>query len=133
MALAICNLLISLEGEKTDYVVACMFLISASTILKIRWWMGAAILFSCVLTALCMEKAYSTLPSEALGHLFLAWMCGTMVGYQSDYGRRCGMSLRVLVNTLQDTQAILFVLDVLTVGTMFLLIQELFSDLELCT
>ncbi|GMH38280.1 hypothetical protein BSKO_06164 [Bryopsis sp. KO-2023] len=88
MALAISNLLISLEGEQQDYVVACMFLVSATTILKIRWWVGSIFMSITVVTAFVLDKVYHRLPSEALAHILLGWMCGMMVAYQSDYLRR---------------------------------------------
>ena len=96
LATAISSLLGGLRpSTSTDYVYACYFLICTSTFLKLRWWLGTAILaFPVALTNYWHYKTISNgisapvLPQDALDHLFIAWAVGGLMAYLSEWYRR---------------------------------------------
>ena len=92
MAMAICKLLAGLnESNACDYVFACYFLICTSTFLKIRWWVGTAIMAMPVALAHVwhLGKAVPILPDDGLVHVAVAWAVGGFMAYLAEGYRRC--------------------------------------------
>ena len=96
LATAISTLLGGLRSStSTDYVYACYFLICTSTFLKLRWWLGTAILALPVALAnywhykaISKGESAPVLPQDALDHLFIAWAVGGLMAYLSEWYRR---------------------------------------------
>lgn len=91
MALAICNLLASLRADNAqDYVYMSYFLISTSTFLKIRWWVGTGLLATPTIAAHVWHgcSKSSILPADAVVHIVVAWAVGGLMAYLSDWYRR---------------------------------------------
>lgn len=91
MAMAICNLLVSLHVDNaSDYVYAAYFLICTSTFLKIRWWIGTSVLATpaAVVNYWCSIKSPQHLPKDALVHVVVAWAVGGLMAYLADWYRR---------------------------------------------
>jgi len=86
VAPAIAMLLATLNTS-FDYVYVCFFLISATTLLSIRWWVGVFFLGPLVAAACCW-RGIEHLPPDATTHLLVAWGCGVMLSYKTDYCRR---------------------------------------------
>ena len=94
VALAVSVLLLNLqEGSGQDYAFACFFLISATLLLRVRWYLGTACLAIPVLLVhsapLWGSGLPQVLPQDAKVHLTVAWALGALVAFLADAHRRC--------------------------------------------
>ena len=88
------SLLLNLQkGSGQDYAFACFFLISATLLLRVRWFLGAAILAVPVIAVFSAPLWGSdlphVLPHDANLHLAIAWALGALIAYLADDHRRC--------------------------------------------
>ena len=94
VALAVSVLLLNLQkGSGQDYAYACFFLISATLLLRVRWYVGTACLalpvwlvYSAMLWGSSLPQV---LPQDAEVHLTIAWALGALVAFLADAQRRC--------------------------------------------
>ena len=94
VALAVTSLLLNLQkGSGQDYAFACFFLISATLLLRVRWFLGALVLAIPVLAVFSAPLWGSdlphVLPHDAELHLTIAWALGALIAYLADDHRRC--------------------------------------------
>lgn len=94
VSLAVTSLLLNLQkGSGQDYAFACFFLISATLLLRVRWFLGAAILAVPVIAVFCTplwgSELSHVLPHDADLHLAIAWALGALIAYLADDYRRC--------------------------------------------
>ena len=94
VALAVTSLLLNLQkGSGQDYAFACFFLISATLLLRVRWFLGAAILAVPVIAVFSAPLWGSdlphVLPGDAELHLTIAWALGALIAYLAEDQRRC--------------------------------------------
>lgn len=94
VALAVTSLLLNLQkGSGQDYAFACFFLISATLLLRVRWFLGSAVLALPVLAVfsapLWGSELPHVLPHDAELHLTIAWALGALIAYLADDHRRC--------------------------------------------
>ncbi|KAK9831531.1 hypothetical protein WJX81_006368 [Elliptochloris bilobata] len=101
IATAICTLLLSLLPERSqDYAFACFFLICTTSLLKIRWLLGTAVL-TAPLVLVCAARVLrgvrmagvnvalaDVLPHDADVHLTCAWATGALMSFLADSYRR---------------------------------------------
>jgi signal transduction histidine kinase/CheY-like chemotaxis protein len=82
MGAALCALLASLgAANASDYVLLCLFLVCISTFLKLRWWVGTAVL---ALPALAAQLLHSPVPLAAAARSALApWFAGLAAGAEA--------------------------------------------------
>lgn len=84
VSLAICMLLISLTpATSQDYVFATMFLICASSFLKMRWLWGTTLL-GLPLLALHLSGRAQHMPPDAGVHLLVAWAVGGLMSFLAE-------------------------------------------------
>ncbi|CAL5223783.1 g6350 [Coccomyxa viridis] len=93
VALAVTSLLLNLQkGSGQDYAFACFFLISATLLLRVRWFLGSAVLALPVLAVfsapLWGSELPHVLPHDAELHLTIAWALGALIAYLADDHRR---------------------------------------------
>jgi hypothetical protein len=91
IAMALCNLLGSLGADNaSDYVYMGYFLICSSTFLKIRWWLGTALLAAPVglLNLWRYRLTMQLLSMDAIVHIMVAWAVGGLMAYLNDWYRR---------------------------------------------
>lgn len=93
VALAVTSLLLGLQkGCGQDYTFACFFLISATLLLQVRWFLGSAILAIPVIVVFIAPLWGSilpqVLPQEAELHLTVAWALGALIAFLADAQRR---------------------------------------------
>ena len=93
VALAVTSLLLNLQmGSGQDYAFACFFLISATLLLRVRWFLGAAIqafpVIAVFSTPLWGSELSHVLPHDAELHLTIAWALGALIAYLADDYRR---------------------------------------------
>lgn len=94
VALAVTSLLLNLQqGSGQDYAFACFFLISATLLLRVRWFLGSACLaipVAVVYTAqLWGSSLPQVLPQDADVHVTVAWALGALIAFLADAHRRC--------------------------------------------
>ena len=94
VALAVSVLLLNLrEGSGQDYTFACFFLISATLLLRVRWYLGTVCL-ALPVSLVCSAPLWGSslpqvLPQDAEVHLTIAWALGALVAFLADAHRRC--------------------------------------------
>ena len=95
VALAVTSLLLNLQkGSGQDYAFACFFLISATLLLRVRWFLGSSLLAMPLMAVLSAPLWGSglphVLPRDAVLHLTIAWALGGLIAYLADNHRRWG-------------------------------------------
>jgi len=94
VAAAICVLLLNLNEEAPqDYAFACFFLICAVLLLRIRWFVGIAVLTLPIIVVsaspLWGSSLLQVLPQDAALHINIAWAIGGLISFMADFQRRC--------------------------------------------
>lgn len=88
MAAAVTFLLTSLTPDNAqDYVLMTYFLITTTTFLKLRWYIGAAVL-ALPVVVVWLQGEHTILPQDGVVHVTMAWAVGALMAYLAESYRR---------------------------------------------